>query len=173
LTRLSKEQTDGCMTGGGINMPADEAIVKCITEQCIPEPNSGCLLWLGSVMGTGYGRVRIERKTYLVHRVMFEAIHGPIPDGLFVCHKCDTPSCVNPAHLFTGTNAENMADMIRKLRSPRGTSRSNSKLTDSDVRKIRELSARGVLQKAIASKYGVARVVIQKAISRKTWSHVQ
>lgn len=82
----------------------------------IPEPNTGCWLWMGSTWGGGYGQVRINRRTRFAHRVAWEVSNGPIPNGLFVLHRCDNPPCVNPAHLFLGTHQDNMDDMMRKGR---------------------------------------------------------
>lgn len=85
------------------------------------EPNTGCWLWLGSVRTDGYGTVYVRRNgrpvNYAAHRASYTLWRGPIPDGLFVCHKCDTKLCVNPDHFFLGTAADNAADMVAKGRA--------------------------------------------------------
>jgi hypothetical protein len=81
----------------------------------------GCWLWMGSYTNGGYGQVAgpasSGKTMLLVHRVVWELLHGPIPDGLVVCHHCDNPPCCNPRHLFLGTHQDNTLDMVRKGRA--------------------------------------------------------
>lgn len=88
-------------------------------ERC---PMSGCWLWTDAPNGSGYGRIFTGGRDVMAHRVSYEMHCGSIPDGLQVLHRCDTPACVNPAHLFLGTHDDNMADMKRKGRGRRPVS---------------------------------------------------
>lgn len=83
----------------------------------VPEPNSGCLLWIGSTNRKGYGQFNTGYTTAAAHRIAYERAFGPIPEGLCVCHRCDTPACVNPDHFFVGTIEDNNKDMARKGRA--------------------------------------------------------
>lgn len=88
-----------------------------IEYRCVPVPEAGCFLWLGATGNRGYGRINGRGYNFSAHRAAWEVTHGPIPAGLHVMHVCDTPICVNPAHLRLGTHAENMADRQRKGRT--------------------------------------------------------
>lgn len=88
-------------------------------DKWIPEPNTGCWLWTAATDGCGYGQIHVKkkanekRKMKKAHRLSWYFAFGNIPDGLLVCHRCNTPQCVNPAHLYLGTNQENLMDAAR------------------------------------------------------------
>jgi hypothetical protein len=104
--------------------------------------------WTGRTHPWGYGM----QGPILAHRVAYEHAHGPIPDGLLVCHRCDNPPCCNPAHLFAGTPKDNMQDMARKGRSRLG---SRARLTTEDVEAIRAACARGTSRRDLGQRFGV------------------
>ena len=107
---LWSQRMKGDWTTLGWSLPAK------IEYHSMPEPNSGCWLWLSAVNRLGYGRIRWRRRDFMAHRASWLAYRGPIPKGLLVCHKCDVPSCVNPDHLWLGTQLANLADQVRKRR---------------------------------------------------------
>lgn len=119
-----------------------------------------CWHWQAGKTHFGYGKFGDTK----AHRISWEMFNGPIPDGLMVCHKCDNPRCVNPAHLFVGTAADNNRDRTEKGRSraPRGERHPNAKLSDADVRAIRASSERGI---DLAERYGVAASTISEVRS--------
>lgn len=142
-----------------------------LQEKISPEPNSGCWLWTGALNKGGYAHSYVGAKCHLMHRVSFELHRGAIPDGMLVCHRCDTRSCVNPGHLFIGTPADNTTDCVNKGRQSKGASRWNAKLTAEQVQEIRRLDA-SMTRTAIAKKFRISRPVVQKVCDRKSWSHV-
>lgn len=140
------------------------------SENWIGEPNSGCWLWTGCVNHHGYGRLGFNRRVIKAHRASYELHRGPIPTGMYVCHKCDTPSCVNPAHLFLGTAAQNAADRVAKGRQQRGSRVGTSKLKEADVATILADTRRHA---DIAADFGVCRNTVALIKCGLAWGHIQ
>lgn len=143
-----------------------------------PEPNTGCWLWGGaSDSRSGYGYFNAgSKRTTKTHRFAWERAHGQIPAGMHVCHRCDQPACVNPAHLFLGTHAENMADREAKKRNrpPRGESHGMAKLTAVSVIAIRALVAAGAAsRREIGRRHGVTGETVRAVVAREIWAHVE
>jgi hypothetical protein len=128
-----------------------------------------CWLWKGGLFNTGYGAFRYNGNTRQAHRFAAEIQFGTIPRGMAVCHKCDVRACVNPEHLFLGTNSDNMADAARKGRMARGERVYRSRLTAEDVVAIRKST---LTHAAIAKHYGVHGTTICHVMNRKTWRHI-
>jgi hypothetical protein len=129
-----------------------------------------CIRWTGSHNTKGYGSINAGGKTRGAHRVAYEVLVGPIPDGLYVLHHCDNPKCTNPQHLFVGTHADNMADAASKGRL--SGSGSNQVLTPADVREIRALTDAGVTRAELARRFGVSRSTIIEVVNRQAWRSV-
>ena len=104
-----------------LKTPMAEALLELFESHFVPEPNSGCWLWLGSLnRPNGYGMFgQYPRRG--AHRVAFGLYKHPIPKGAHVLHRCDMPCCVNPDHLFLGSVLDNAADKIAKGRDAKGT----------------------------------------------------
>lgn len=137
-----------------------------------PRPDSGCWMWLGSDQGKGYGNVGHEGRTQRAHRVSYKLFVGPIPDGLHVLHKCDVRLCVNPDHLFLGTNADNVRDMVEKGRNNFGERNGNAKLTEDKVRDIRAGYELGDTVASLSLSYQVSCTAIYDIVRGDTWRHV-
>jgi HNH endonuclease len=133
---------------------------------------TGCWEWTAYINRHGYGTIEDNYKPKPAHRASFELHCGEIPKGMHVLHVCDNRKCVNPKHLFLGTHADNMADMIAKGREQRGAAhkRPNAKLTEMDVLAIK--AARGISQKALGAQYGVGQDQISRIRSGKRWSYL-
>ncbi len=146
---------------------------KAFNEKWTPEPNTGCHLWMASTV-SGYGNMRVGKKVLKAHRISYELDNGPIPDGMYVCHKCDTPSCVNPNHLFLGTAADNNADAMTKGRhkAVSGSKQGLSKLDETDIPIIRQWLQDGWSQTQCAEVWGVTQATISQINRGKTWRHV-
>lgn len=138
-------------------------------------PEAGCWLWAGPRTVSGYGVARANASSVRAHRLSWQIHKGPIPTGAVVCHKCDTPLCVNPDHLFLGSQAENVRDRDLKGRASQGAKHSASiaglvaKLTPEQVVAIRADTRRNV---DIAADFGVTKENISSIKRNETWRHV-
>ena len=141
-----------------------------------------CWLWTGSKNHKGYGLIRIDGKLFLSHRYSFVK-HNPYGlsfddiEGCVVCHECDNPACVNPAHLFVGTMKDNSIDMTIKGRhgqtGSKGEKHWKAKLQDFHIREIRHAYlAGGVTQKQLADEFGVSKTTIGEIVRNKLWTHL-
>lgn len=139
----------------------------------VPVTETGCWLWTSNLNGGGYGLLSFgtppSRKWRLAHRVAYELHRGQIPEGLDVLHKCDVPSCVNPDHLFVGTDKDNIQDCIRKGRWNRpGRRPGQKKLTDDQIRQIRS----GGSTTRFAKEFGVCLSTIKRVKNGKSFKHI-
>lgn len=131
----------------------------------------GCIIWSGGKYPNGYGRTTTGE---YAHRVAWsEANGGVIPTGMFVCHSCDNPVCVNPAHLWIGTNADNVADRDRKGRTARGSRIASAVLSEAEVEQIRRLRKFGLTYTRIAEMYGVTDRNVSSICRFKSWKTPQ
>lgn len=129
-----------------------ERMTNKLNERSLKQDN-GCILYTGQNNGN-YGQIEYKRKTYLVHRVAYYLAKGDIPKGYIICHSCDTPLCINPDHLWAGTYADNVNDMIAKHRQ---RYKQLKKIDDNQLRIISIEILSGAKQKEIAKKYGVSQ----------------
>lgn len=135
-----------------------------------PEPYSGCWLWTAAVDGKGYGHMmKIAGRQSAASRTAWTLYRGKIPEGLHVCHHCDTRSCVNPSHLFLGTNRENHIDASEKGTLSRGIDRHNTHLNEWDVQAIRADSR---FQSHIAKDFGISQATVSRIKRRECWQHI-
>jgi hypothetical protein len=138
-----------------------------------PELNTGCWLWPGAAHDVGYGRVWFDGRVRPVHRVAWALTKGEPPAHLCVCHRCDTPACANPAHLFLGTHKENAEDKVRKGRhrfvALRGADHPTIHTTVEEALAIRAAYAAGLHVPELAAKFQKTRAVIRGVVKRRTW----
>ena len=132
-------------------------------------PEVGCWIFIGALDSSGYGQIMYKTRKWIAHRLSWFLTNGGIPAGMYVCHKCDTPSCINPSHLFLGTCKDNHADRNNKNRQAKGVANGNSVLGERDVKNIL-LDNRPI--KIISSAYGVCEATIWNVKNRRTWRHV-
>ena len=152
-------------------MKPERAVDDRLLDSCVPEPNTGCWLWMGAVNSRGYGYIRIATKTKKAHRVSYEQFVGEIPDGLFVLHHCDQPGCINPDHLWLGTDADNNADMRSKGRAVyvNGNRVATSRLNREQALEILSSPLRHF---ELARKFGVTNAAIRQIRMGKNWKYL-
>lgn len=145
---------------------------------CRPAGPDECWIWTAATTN-GYGVFCVDGRNQRAHRVAYEIVNGSIPDGTgyhgtCIHHRCDNRRCVNPAHLFLGTQAENMADMRAKGREnrARGERVNCAKLSGSEVKTIRELHVLGMTHRQLAAVFGVNTTTVGRACRGETWRHI-
>lgn len=152
-----------------------------------------CWLWQGGLGSRGYGAFSLNSTQQVrAHRLSYELTYGMILPGLLCLHRCDTPACVRPDHLFLGTSRDNALDMYSKKRSgfhvhpesyasdvrnktnnPRGEQHHSTTLTEIQVREIRALYATGTFsQKQIAAMFGIGQATVARIVNRQSWQHI-
>jgi hypothetical protein len=139
-----------------------------------------CWVWTASTGRFGYGQfMTVEdgmRRNNKAHRFAWELTNGPIPAGKLVLHSCDNPACVKPAHLFLGSQDDNMRDMREKGRSVHwkrsGTRHRQFRLTEDEVREIRAASSGGESNRSIAPRFGIHHGYVSQITTRRVWKDV-
>lgn len=155
------------------------------------EKTDTCWLWTAAKNSNGYGHMWYVGALRKAHRIAWEDVHGPIPDGKVICHKCDNPSCVRTDHMFLGTHKDNSQDCIKKgrwskHRRPQGSSNGQSKLTEDQVREIRRLyslephpvGGNGHVkqrlkysQKRLGEMFGITACTVSAIVKGETWAN--
>lgn len=157
----------------GTNQWSNKTIAERFWEKVDVRLGNHCWNWIGGKHHIyGYGHFWVNGKTKTSSRIAWELVYGEIPAGLFICHKCDNPSCCNPDHLFLGTTQENMTDRNNKKHTACGEYNGRSKLTTKDVILIRSLYNTGVSVKKISIQFNVVETTIYSIIRGETWASV-
>ena len=143
-------------------------------QSYMPEPNTGCWIWIATLQRQGYGVLSINCKTIRAHRLSYELHKGPIPLGLLACHSCDNRWCVNPDHIFLGTAKDNTTDMIKKNRNIKGQAHSWAKLTEQDIIDIRAMFNKNpdTNKTSVSKLYNVSCPHIHDIVKRRCWKHL-
>lgn len=154
---------------------SSKGLAERILQNSQPITETGCLIWMGTTSG-GYGKIRWKGKRLFTHRAIYEDTHGELPKDLCACHTCDTPTCVNPNHIFAGTRAQNNADKTAKGRQAKGITQGKrgadchyAKLSEYQVNLIR--SMHGTNQYKIAEIFNISQSNVSKILSNKSWSN--
>jgi hypothetical protein len=139
------------------------------------DKSGDCWLWTGTInrRPDGYGVIGSADGTRYVHRLSYELAFGPVPDGMNVCHTCDVRTCVNPAHLFAGTQLDNIHDMIRKGRrrsyDRHGARNPRAVMTEERVRELRALRRAGMTLARLAERFGIGTTQASRIARGEQW----
>lgn len=136
-----------------------------------------CWEWTGARHVFGYGKISIRRSVCAeAHRVSYQLHYGDIPTGMLVCHSCDNPPCVNPRHLWLGTESDNIRDAVAKGRHRRtglqGEQHPNARLTEADIRFIREHCSKTHSMSELATMFNTTSGAICNIVKRRAWKHI-
>lgn len=131
-----------------------------------------CWEWRGLLDTNGYGVFQSKGKNYSTHKILYLLYKGEFLNSFYLCHNCDNPPCCKPDHLFLGTQADNMNDMVSKDRQPKGENKSLAKLTDKNVILIKKMLGDGISQTHIAKLFQVHQSRVSKIACGKAWRHI-
>ena len=154
--------------------PSSVSTYDCFNDSYIPEPNTGCWIWLKFLDKDGYGFIRDNGVRHRAHRYSFLKHNGDIPKGHVVCHSCDNPTCVNPEHLFSGTKKDNTQDMLKKGRNGRtGTKGEKNPKTTLKERDVISIIKSSSTYRELSKLYNVSVSTIGRIKKRHVWAHVK
>lgn len=134
--------------------------------------DSDCWNWTGDKIRDGYGRIWNNGKTRRAHRISWELRYGEVPENMCVLHHCDNPSCVNPAHLYLGTNQDNVNDKVAKSRQAVGINNGGNKYPPEKILEIKRLRQDGKTQREIAKTLGVSKGLVYYVITGQVWRNL-
>lgn len=151
----------------------DAKTIKRFWAKVLVKDIDECWLWTGYIKNK-YGYIGYSGSYTYAHRLAWIIEHGDIPEGMFVCHTCDNPGCVNPAHLFLGTHSDNIKDMFDKGRGVNNTGEKNgnARLTVTQVLEIRQLATTGKSYRNIGNQYGISSAQVSRIVNKTSWAHV-
>lgn len=149
------------------NIPVEERFWAKVEKR-----EGGCWEWKAATTEGGYGYFRFNGRPQNANRVAWILTKGPIPDGIFVCHRCDNRKCVNPDHLFLGTNQNNLDDMKEKGRSSRGEKNTMHRYTEATIYRVKQMKVQGYTREKTAKETGVSQSTISMIWNEKTWKHI-
>lgn len=151
-------------------MPARRPVEDRFWERVDKRTPDECWEWQGNKTPRGYGTIGDRDDSLYAHRLSYIFAHGEIPDGLYILHSCDNPGCVNPAHLRTGTQQDNINDALERGRIPKGEKSTSAKLTQEQAEQIRKLNQEGVSYKRLSKMFSITKSNIAHIVKMRSWN---